>query len=140
MVGGTPQLAHARLKFFRKWPIVDYAFSESGIMIGGQENLSYPQRASEAIARQDGRPSPVDALRRLRAALSDALAGGGEKRFGTHVLKGPREPDAGRASGEERRKEERRKANIPILLDTRSYQRRRDDRDHEPYRLINVEI
>ena len=114
-------------------------------MIGGQEMLSQAQRANDIVVMRDGSLAPVDALGGLRAALSDSLRehAAGTPYDDTPPRLGARKATAGRAPGEDRRKEDRRKARLPTPLDTRTYQRRRSDRErsqpgHPP--PINVEI
>jgi hypothetical protein len=107
-------------------------------MIGGYEILS--RRQPDGVSGREASLSPIEALRGLRAALSDAFAARAKAVHDAPAERELRTAGAGRAAGEERRKAQRRKAHVPILLDTRTYARRREDRDREPYPAINVEV
>ncbi len=115
-------------------------------MIDALELLTRRPRTSDGPARQESMPSPIEALRGLRAALSDALRKGARNDPGDATGARKERPGAGGAGGpaagayEERRKEVRRKAKVPIVLDTRAYQRRQEDRSNASSPAINVEI
>jgi hypothetical protein len=112
-------------------------------MIDAYELLTRRSHANDGVARRDSMPSPIEALRGLRAALSDALRSGTGKGRGDAAStrrSGPGASGNEQPAGEERRKEARRKANMPIVLDTRSSQRREEDRSNASSPAINVEI
>lgn len=83
------------------------------------------------------RPEPIDGSAKLRGTLSNAMPKR-QRDFGKDIAPDEEEPKNRRKSvGEDRRRDDRRKQDLPVFLDTRTTKSRRKPAQ---YSKINLKI